>query len=147
MQGNWVEAPHLAEDVYNLEDALVVAQWLNVFLRKSHVLKIACVAQIVNVISWLQTRGDQLLKQPSFYVFKLASNFATELGIGELNEDHWKVINFMRKVYQEDGDAPSIRRLTKESGVDTKSLYKLFPKGPAKKAAKIAGLPKPKGCI
>ncbi len=76
MQGNWTEAPHLAEDIYNLEDALVVAQWLNVFLRKSHVLKIACVAQIVNVISWLQTRGDKLLKQPSYYVFKLASNLA-----------------------------------------------------------------------
>jgi alpha-N-arabinofuranosidase len=76
MQGNWTEAPHLAEDIYNLEDALVVAQWLNVFLRKSHVLKIACVAQIVNVISWLQTRGDKLLKQPSYYVFKLVSNLA-----------------------------------------------------------------------
>jgi alpha-N-arabinofuranosidase len=76
MQGNWAEAPHLAEDVYNLEDALVVAQWLNVFLRKSHVLKIACVAQIVNVISWLQTRGGELLKQPSYYVFKLVSNIA-----------------------------------------------------------------------
>jgi alpha-N-arabinofuranosidase len=76
MHGNWTEAPHLAEDVYNLEDALVVAQWLNVFLRKSHVLKIACVAQIVNVISWLQTRGDELLKYPSYYVFKLVSNLA-----------------------------------------------------------------------
>jgi alpha-N-arabinofuranosidase len=76
MQGNWREAPHLAEDVYNLEDAMVVAQWLNVFLRKSYVLKIACVAQIVNVISWLQTRGDELLKQPSYYVFKLVSNLA-----------------------------------------------------------------------
>jgi len=76
MQGKWTEAPHLAEDVYNLEDALVVAQWLNVFLRKSHVLKIACVAQIVNVISWLHTRRDGLLKQPSYYVFKLVSNLA-----------------------------------------------------------------------
>lgn len=76
MQGNWTEAPHLAEEIYNLEDALVVAQWLNVFLRKSHVLKIACVAQIVNVISWLQTRGDDLLKQPSYYVFKLVSTLA-----------------------------------------------------------------------
>jgi alpha-N-arabinofuranosidase len=75
-QGNWTEAPHLTEEIYNLEDALVVAQWLNVFLRKSHVLKIACVAQIVNVISWLQTRGDGLLKQPSFYAFKLVSNLA-----------------------------------------------------------------------
>jgi alpha-L-arabinofuranosidase len=76
LQGNWTEAPHLAEEMYNLEDALVVAQWLNVFLRKSHVLKIACVAQIVNVISWLNTRGDQLLKQPSYYAFKLVSKHA-----------------------------------------------------------------------
>jgi len=76
VQGNWSEAPHLAEEMYNLEDALVVAQWLNVFLRRSHVLKIACVAQIVNVISWLHTRGDELLKHPSFYVFKLFSNQA-----------------------------------------------------------------------
>ena len=76
LQGNWSEAPHLAEEIYNLEDALVVAQWLNVFLRKSHVLKAACVAQIVNVISWLQTRGDDLLKQPSYYAFKLVSNYA-----------------------------------------------------------------------
>lgn len=76
LQGNWTEAPHLAEEMYNLEDALVVGQWLNVFLRKSHVLKIACVAQIVNVISWLHTRGDELLKHPSFYVFQLVSNYA-----------------------------------------------------------------------
>jgi alpha-N-arabinofuranosidase len=74
--GEWTEAPHLAEETYNLEDALVVAQWLNVFLRKSRVLKIACVAQVVNIISWLQTRRDGLLKQTSFYPFKLVSNFA-----------------------------------------------------------------------
>jgi len=76
LNGNWTEAPHLAEEIYNLEDALVVAQWLNVFLRKSYVIKIACVAQIVNVISWLHTRPDGLLKQPSYYVFKLVSNLA-----------------------------------------------------------------------
>lgn len=76
LQGNWSEAPHLAEEMYNLEDALVVGQWLNVFLRKSHVLKIACVAQIVNVISWIHTRGDELLKHPSYYVFELVSNHA-----------------------------------------------------------------------
>ncbi|MCW5845532.1 MAG: alpha-N-arabinofuranosidase [Caldilinea sp.] len=76
VQGNWTEAPHLSEEMYNLEDALVVGQWLNVFLRKSHVLKIACVAQIVNVISWIHTRGDELLKHPSYYVFELVSNHA-----------------------------------------------------------------------
>jgi len=76
LQGSWTEAPHLAEERYNLEDALVVGQWLNVFLRKADVLKIACVAQIVNVISWMHTKTDGLLKFPSFYVFKLVSNHA-----------------------------------------------------------------------
>jgi tRNA 2-thiouridine synthesizing protein E len=78
---------------------------------------------------------------------EIAKELALHEGISELTEAHWKVINFMRKEFKEKGDAPSIRRLTKESSVDTKTLYQLFPKGPAKKAAKIAGLPKPKGCI
>jgi TusE/DsrC/DsvC family sulfur relay protein len=78
---------------------------------------------------------------------EIAKELAKEEGIDELNEQHWQVINFMRKVFTESGDAPSIRKLTKESGVDTKTLYALFPKGPAKKAARIAGLPKPKSCI
>ena len=77
----------------------------------------------------------------------VALALAKEEGIEELNDRHWIVLNFMRKVFDEMGDAPSIRKLTKESGVNTKELYQLFPKGPAKKAAKIAGLPKPKGCI
>ncbi len=77
----------------------------------------------------------------------LARELAAHEGILELTSQHWAVINFMRAVFEKDGDSPSIRRLTKESGVDTKTLYQLFPKGPAKRAAKIAGLPKPKGCI
>lgn len=77
----------------------------------------------------------------------LARELAAQDGIAELSPQHWAVINFMRTVFDKEGDAPSIRRLTKESGVDTKTLYALFPKGPAKRAAKIAGLPKPKGCI
>jgi dissimilatory sulfite reductase related protein len=78
---------------------------------------------------------------------EIAREIATHEGIPELTQQHWAVIRYMQKVFDEEGDAPSIRRLTKESGVDTKTLYRLFPKGPAKKAAKIAGLPKPKGCI
>jgi tRNA 2-thiouridine synthesizing protein E len=77
----------------------------------------------------------------------IACTIAVEEGLPELTDDHWRVIRFMRKVYAERGDGPSIRQLTKESGVDTRSLYKLFPQGPAKKAAKIAGIPKPHGCI
>ena len=78
---------------------------------------------------------------------QVAEDLAKEEGIEKLTDRHWIVINFMRKEFTEKGDAPSIRKLTKESGVDTKELYALFPKGPAKKSAKIAGLPKPKGCI
>ena len=78
---------------------------------------------------------------------EVAREIAAIEGIVELDPQHWTVINFMRAVFEKEGDAPSIRRLTKESGVDTKTLYQLFPKGPAKKAARIAGLPKPKGCI
>jgi TusE/DsrC/DsvC family sulfur relay protein len=77
----------------------------------------------------------------------IAKEIAKEEGIADLTGQHWQVIDYMRKVFAETGEAPSIRKLTKQSGVDTKTLYALFPGGPAKKAAKIAGLPKPKGCI
>ncbi|MAL17682.1 MAG: sulfur relay protein DsrC [Balneola sp.] len=78
---------------------------------------------------------------------ELAQDLSNQEGVGELNDRHWVVINYIRDQFLEKGDAPSIRKLTKQSGVSTKELYQLFPKGPAKKAAKIAGLPKPKGCI
>jgi tRNA 2-thiouridine synthesizing protein E len=91
--------------------------------------------------------ADGHMKNADEWNEEIAKELALLEGISKLTEDHWKVINFMRKVFKEKGDAPSIRKLTKESGVDTKLLYQLFPKGPAKKAAKIAGLPKPKGCI
>ena len=78
---------------------------------------------------------------------QVAAEIAAEAGIGELTERHWLVINFMRKTYLESGAAPSIRTLGKASGVPVKELYQLFPKGPAKLAAKLAGIPKPRGCI
>ena len=76
LHGKWVEAPHLIEEVYNLEDALVVAQWLNVFLRKADVLKIACIAQFVNVIAPILTRRDAMLKQTIYYPLLLFSQMA-----------------------------------------------------------------------
>ena len=76
-RGSWTEAPHLIEEVYNLEDALVVAQWMNVFLRRSDVLKIACLAQIVNVIAPILTTRDKMLKQSIYYPFMLFSRLAS----------------------------------------------------------------------
>ena len=77
----------------------------------------------------------------------LAVELAAEAGIAELTPRHWLVIDYMRDTYLARGDAPTIRTLGKESGVTVKELYLLFPKGPAKLAAKIGGIPKPHGCI
>jgi len=74
--GQWQQAPHLIEEIYNLEDALVVAQWMNVFLRRCTVLKMACLAQMVNVIAPILTRPDGLVRQTIFYPFKLFSQNA-----------------------------------------------------------------------
>ncbi len=78
---------------------------------------------------------------------QIAQEIAAGNGIEQLSDRHWQVINFMRKSYLETGSAPSIRSLGKTSGVPIKELYELFPKGPAKLAAKIGGIPKPRGCI
>jgi len=78
---------------------------------------------------------------------EMAPQIAAEAGIGTLTEPHWQVIKFMRHEYSEKGTGPSVRALSKTSGVSIKELYELFPKGPAKQAAKIAGIPKPRGCI
>lgn len=78
---------------------------------------------------------------------ELAVALADEAGIPALSDRHWLVIDYMRNAYLAKGDAPTIRTLGKESGVTIKELYQLFPKGPAKLAAKIAGIPKPHGCI
>jgi len=71
MDGEGKHAPHLIEEIYNLEDALVVAGFLNSFIRHADVVKIANIAQIVNVIAPLMTRGDELLIQPTFYPFEM----------------------------------------------------------------------------
>jgi len=80
-QGKWEQAPHILEEIYNLEDALVVAQWLNVFLRKSDVLKIACLAQIVNVIAPIMTTTDGMYKQTIFYPLMLFSRLANGVAL------------------------------------------------------------------
>ncbi len=77
----------------------------------------------------------------------IARAIAREIGIEELTDKHFQVLNFMRKEFEENGTGPSLRKLKNDSGVNTKELYQLFPKGPAKKAAMIAGIPKPQGCI
>lgn len=65
----------------------------------------------------------------------------------ELTEEHWHMINYLRGYYDQYGVAPMVRKLVKDSGFDQKKIYVLFPSGPGKGACKIAGLPKPTGCV
>jgi tRNA 2-thiouridine synthesizing protein E len=83
---------------------------------------------------------------PSQWREDMAPQIAHGEGI-ELTDRHWQVIKFMRHEYEAKGTGPTVRVLGKTSGVTVKELYQLFPKGPAKTAAKIAGIPKPRGCI
>jgi TusE/DsrC/DsvC family sulfur relay protein len=93
------------------------------------------------------TDAEGFLLDPQEWSEQLAGDIATANGIGQLTDRHWQVVRFMRETYLRTGSAPSIRALGKESGVPIKELYELFPKGPAKLAAKIGGIPKPRGCI
>jgi TusE/DsrC/DsvC family sulfur relay protein len=95
----------------------------------------------------LDVDAEGFLQRPEQWSEQIAAEIARENGIPTLTDRHWKVVRYMRDRYLTTGSAPSIRTLGKESGVDIKELYKLFPKGPAKLAAKIGGIPKPKGCI
>lgn len=91
--------------------------------------------------------AEGFLTDPAQWDEELAEQLARDAGIPGLTERHWLVVRFMRERYLQTGAAPSIRSLGKESGVPIKELYELFPKGPAKLAARIGGIPKPKGCI
>jgi len=93
------------------------------------------------------TDPEGFLLDPADWNEQLAEAIAHANGVPELTERHWQVVRFMRERYLQTGTAPTIRSLGKESGVPVKELYQLFPKGPAKLAAKIGGIPKPKGCI
>ena len=90
---------------------------------------------------------EGFLQKPEQWTREMGEEIARSAGIEKLGERHWQVIDFMRKTYLDTGAAPSMRALGKTSGVAIKELYELFPKGPAKLAAKIAGIPKPRGCI
>lgn len=95
----------------------------------------------------IEVDAEGFLQKPEQWSEELGIEIAREVGIDPLTDRHWQVIRFMRDRYLKTGTAPTIRTLGKESGVTTKELYQLFPKGPAKLAARIGGIPKPHGCI
>ena len=90
---------------------------------------------------------DGFMQDPSQWDDAMARALAETEGITELTEEHWKVIRFLRSYYLQFGIAPMIRKLCKETGFSLREIYDLFPSGPAKGACKVAGLPKPTGCV
>lgn len=95
----------------------------------------------------VEVNEEGFLVNPADWTKEIAAELAKEEGIAELTEAHWKVIDFSRQSAGSTGASPTLRAITSGSGVNTKELFTLFPKGPAKKVAKIAGLGKPEGCV
>ncbi|MGC9292079.1 MAG: TusE/DsrC/DsvC family sulfur relay protein [Acidobacteriaceae bacterium] len=90
---------------------------------------------------------DGFLEDPSVWSEETAKDFMSTEGITELTEKHWKVIKMLRDYYLQFGIAPMVRKVCKDTGFKLGEIYELFPSGPAKGACKLAGLPKPTGCV
>jgi tRNA 2-thiouridine synthesizing protein E len=95
----------------------------------------------------VQVNDEGFMTNPAEWNKEIAVEIAKEEGIADLTAAHWTVIDFCRQSAGTSGKAPTLRTITTGSGVSTKDLFALFPKGPAKKVAKIAGLGKPEGCV
>lgn len=95
----------------------------------------------------VELNDEGFFVDPDQWTEEMVPELAAKEDIDELDDKHWQVIRFMRQEYFANGTGPTVRALGKTSGVSVKELYQLFPKGPAKVAARMAGIPKPKGCI
>jgi len=95
----------------------------------------------------LEIDEDGFIQQPDKWNEAVAAALGKTEGVDELTENHWKVVSFLRDYYTEYGVAPMIRKLCKSTGFKLNEIYELFPSGPAKGACKVAGLPKPTGCV
>lgn len=95
----------------------------------------------------VQVNDEGFMTNPSEWSKELAPELAKEEGIADLTPNHWKIIDFCRQTGLSSGKAPTLRQITTGTGISTKDMFALFPKGPAKKVAKISGLGKPEGCV
>ena len=95
----------------------------------------------------VQVNEEGFMTDPTEWTKEIAVEMAKEEGIDKLTDAHWKVIDFSRQSAASNGASPTLRTITNGCGISTKDLFTLFPKGPAKKVARIAGLGKPEGCV
>ncbi len=95
----------------------------------------------------LEIDEDGFIQNPELWTEDVAAALGKTEGVDDLTEDHWKLVNYLREYYLEFNMAPMIRKLCKATDLKLKEVYELFPSGPAKGACKVAGLPKPTGCV
>lgn len=99
------------------------------------------------ILSNINFDGEGYMVDPNEWNKEIAVELAKQEGIDALSDSHWKIIDFCRETGLTSGSAPTLRQITSGTGISTKELFGLFPKGPAKKVAKISGLGKPEGCV
>ncbi len=102
---------------------------------------------VAPVLSAVKFDAEGFMVDKSQWTKEIAVEIAKQEGIDPLTDDHWKIIDFCRQTGLDSGKAPTMRQITTGTGISTKDLFALFPKGPAKKVAKISGLGKPEGCV
>ena len=95
----------------------------------------------------IELDGDGFMVDPSLWNDEIAAAIAKIDGIEVMTENHWKVVRIIRSHFEEKGLAPMVRTICKETGLKLKDIYELFTLGPARGACRVAGLPKPDGCV
>jgi len=90
---------------------------------------------------------DGFMLDPALWDREVAAAIAREEGIQEIGEQHWAIINFIREYWQEHDLAPPVRLMCSQVNVSVRDIYRLFTSGPARGACRVAGLPKPDGCV
>ena len=95
----------------------------------------------------IEVDEDGFIQDPEAWNDTVATVLATDEDVESLSEEHWKVVKYIREYYIKFGIAPMVRKLCRDTDCPLNRIYELFPSGPAKGACKIAGLPKPTGCV
>jgi tRNA 2-thiouridine synthesizing protein E len=95
----------------------------------------------------IEVDEDGFIQEPGKWNKEVAEDLAKTEDAYPMGEEAWRLVNYLRDYYIKFEIAPPVRMLTKQTKLDLKRIYELFPGGPAKGACKIAGLPKPTGCV
>lgn len=91
---------------------------------------------------------DGFMQSPEMWNEEIGKKIAKELaGVSEMTEEHWKLIRYLREYWETFGVCPPIKMIVKKTGITLEKMYELFPDGPAHGACKVAGAPKPTGCV